>query len=109
MAELLDSWRRSSGLLIAGMISLTNMAGTALPSMIPLFLTGEHGLSPERVGLTFSVLLGAGAVLQPWVGKVSDRSGRCVFWCWPARPPCLRRPSIMRITGEAPRWALPSC
>lgn len=60
------------------MISLTSMARTALPSMIPLFLTAEHGLSPERVGLTFSVLLGAGAVLQPWVGKVSDRLARRV-------------------------------
>jgi len=76
MLDLLDIWRRGDGLRIAAMISLYNMALMALLSMIPLYLVASHGLSPAMTGITFSALLVAGALAQPFVGKISDISGR---------------------------------
>jgi MFS transporter, FSR family, fosmidomycin resistance protein len=73
---LLDAWRRDGGLPLATAICIYNMALMALLAMIPLYLAEAHGFRSSSVGLTFSALLVAGAVLQPSFGRMSDRIGR---------------------------------
>jgi len=73
---LLGRWRRGDGLRIVLMICLYNMALMALLSMVPLYLAEEHGFGPATTGVAFSAMLVFGAVLQPWVGKISDIAGR---------------------------------
>ena len=76
MLALLNLWRQGNGLRMVAMICLYNMALLALLSMIPLYLADRHGFGPEAAGIAFSTMLIVGAVLQPWVGKISDIAGR---------------------------------
>ncbi len=76
MVDLMNVWRKGNGLRIVLMICLYNMALFALLSMIPLYLAAEHDLPPATIGVIFSSLLIAGALAQPWAGRVSDISGR---------------------------------
>ncbi len=76
MLGLLNLWRRGNGLRMVAMICLYNMALMALLSMIPLYLVDRQGFGPEAAGIAFSTMLIAGALLQPWVGKISDIVGR---------------------------------
>lgn len=76
MLDLFSMWRKGDGLRMVIMICLYNMALMALLSMIPLYLADQHGFGPEAAGIAFSAMLVIGAVLQPWVGKISDISGR---------------------------------
>lgn len=69
-------WRHPSGLRMVAMISTYNMALFALLSMTPLFLLREHAYSTLAAGGVFSVMLLVGALVQPLVGRVSDRVGR---------------------------------
>ena len=69
-------WMRPAGLALIVMISAYSMALTALLSMTPLFLLTVHGLTPSMTGIAFSLMLLFGALLQPFVGKFSDRIGR---------------------------------
>lgn len=74
--DFLSAWRGRCGLRIIGMISLYNMAAMALLSMIPLFLADAYDLNAGVIAVIFSAGLVAGAVLQPAVGRLSDRKGR---------------------------------
>ena len=76
LVELLNLWRRGNGLRMVVMICLYNMALMALLSMIPLYLAERHGFGPEAAGIAFSTMLIVGALAQPWVGKISDITGR---------------------------------
>ncbi|WP_295805812.1 MFS transporter [uncultured Nitratireductor sp.] len=76
LLDILYIWRRGSGPRIVAMICLYNMALVALLSMIPLYLADAHGFGPAEAGIAFSALLVAGALAQPWVGKLSDIVGR---------------------------------
>ena len=76
MLGLLNLWRQGNGLRMVAMICLYNMALMALLSMIPLYLADRHGFGPEAAGIAFSTMLIVGALLQPWVGKISDIVGR---------------------------------
>ncbi len=76
MLGLLNIWRQGNGLRMVAMICLYNMALIALLSMIPLYLAERHGFGPEAAGIAFSAMLIVGALAQPWVGKISDTSGR---------------------------------
>ena len=73
---LLKLWRRPRGLGIVAMISLYNMANLAILAMMPLYLQRAHGFRPAEIGLTFSAMILAGALVQPVMGRVSDRLGR---------------------------------
>lgn len=76
LRHLLAAWRRTGGLRLVALICAYNMALMALLSMIPLYLAAARGLAPATVGLVFAGLLIAGALAQPWVGRVSDIVGR---------------------------------
>jgi MHS family proline/betaine transporter-like MFS transporter len=73
---LWNAWRRPAGLGMIGTICAYNMAFLALLSMTPLFLQRVHGFSPVETGLVFSSMLLVGAVVQPFVGHLSDLTGR---------------------------------
>ncbi|MDH3792287.1 MAG: MFS transporter [Rhodospirillales bacterium] len=73
---LWNAWRRPAGLGMIGTISAYNMAFLALLSMTPLFLQRVHGFSPAETGLVFSSMLLVGAAVQPFVGHLSDLTGR---------------------------------
>ncbi len=70
------SWLRPGGLALIVMISAYSMAMMALLAMTPLFLQTVHGLTASATGIAFSLMLLFGALLQPAVGKFSDRVGR---------------------------------
>lgn len=74
--KLIRAWRTGRGLRIVAMICLYNMALIALLSMIPLYLAAAHDLEPSSIGIIFAALLITGALAQPWVGALSDRTGR---------------------------------
>ena len=69
-------WMRPAGLALIVMIGAYSMAMIALLSMTPLFLQTVHGLTSTVTGIAFSLMLLFGALLQPFVGKLSDRIGR---------------------------------
>ena len=76
LASLWRVWRHPTGLRMVAMISTYNMALMGLLSMTPLFLQREHGYSTFAAGVVFSVMLLVGALVQPVVGRFSDRVGR---------------------------------
>ena len=69
-------WMQPAGLALIVMICAYSMAMLALLSMTPLFLQSVHGLTSTMTGIAFSLMLLFGALLQPFVGKLSDRIGR---------------------------------
>ena len=73
---LLDLWRRPRGLGTVAMISFNNMANLAILAMMPLYLQARHDFSPFETGMAFSAMILAGAVIQPVMGRASDRFGR---------------------------------
>ena len=76
LVTMWHTWRRPAGLRVATLIAVYNMALMALFSMTPLFLQTEHGLTPGETGLAFSVMLLIGALAQPLIGRLSDRTSR---------------------------------
>ncbi|WP_217358746.1 MFS transporter [Thalassococcus sp. S3] len=73
---LLKAWRSRKGVRLVAVVSLYNMALIALLSMIPLYLTKVHTLSPGKIGIIFAAILIGRAPAQPWVGSISDKLGR---------------------------------
>jgi FSR family fosmidomycin resistance protein-like MFS transporter len=69
-------WRGPRGLTMIAMISIYNMALMAILAMTPLFLQQVHGFSPAETGIAFAAMVLAGALAQPVIGRLSDRSGR---------------------------------
>ncbi len=74
--ELWQSWMTRDGLGVVMLICFYNMALMALLSMVPLYLQRVHALDTSMTGILFSIMLLAGALLQPIVGALSDRIGR---------------------------------
>ena len=64
------------GLGVIGMVSVYNMSLLAILAMTPLFLQQVHGLSLAQTGAVFSAMVLAGALVQPFVGRLSDTAGR---------------------------------
>ena len=58
------------------MISTYHMALVAMISMIPLYLQEFHGFSSSETGIAYAVMVLAGAIGQPFIGRLSDRVGR---------------------------------
>ena len=75
LAVMWRVWSKRRGLLIIAMISAYNMSLLAMLSMTPLFLQERFALSPDLIGLAFSVMVLLGALLQPATGHWADRHG----------------------------------
>lgn len=69
-------WLRPAGIGLLAVVIAYHMAVTALMSMTPLFVQMTHGYSSASAGTLFAAALLAGALVQPWVGRFSDRVGR---------------------------------
>ncbi len=76
LRALWDSWRGRRGLALIAIISVYNMALLAVLAMAPLFLQRVHGLSLAETGIAFSTMVLSGALVQPLLGRLSDRIGR---------------------------------
>lgn len=76
LRALWNIWRTPRGLGIIGMVSVYNMSLLAVLAMTPLFLQQVHGLSLAETGVAFSAMMLAGALFQPFVGRLSDATGR---------------------------------
>jgi FSR family fosmidomycin resistance protein-like MFS transporter len=76
LVDLVNVWRRPSGLAMF-LIGVTyNMSFIALLAMLPLFLQDYHGYSTSEAGIVFAVMLLAGGVSAPLMGRYSDEVGR---------------------------------
>ena len=75
-SALARTWLNSRGLRIMAMISTYHMALVAMISMIPLYLQEFHGFSSSETGIAYAVMVLAGAIGQPFIGRLSDRVGR---------------------------------
>lgn len=71
-----QTWRTPAGIRFVALICCYNMALISLLSMIPLHLQKIHALGISETGMAFSAMVLAGALLQPFVGSMSDRIGR---------------------------------
>lgn len=76
LRALWNIWRVPRGLGVIGMVSIYNMSLLAILAMTPLFLQRVHGLSLAQTGAVFSAMVLAGALVQPFVGRLSDATGR---------------------------------
>ncbi|MCP5089213.1 MAG: MFS transporter, partial [Rhodobacteraceae bacterium] len=52
-----------------------NMGLIAIITMTPLYLRANHGLSWMATAMSLAAMTLPGAVLQPWMGKISDNLG----------------------------------
>ena len=75
-SDLWRVWMRPAGLSLIAVYSTYDMALIALLSMTPLYLQTVHGLTPAVTGMAFSLMLLFGALIQPLIGKISDKVGR---------------------------------
>ncbi len=69
-------WATPMGMGVLAVVVFYHMSVTALMSMTPLFLQTVHGYSTAGAGTLFAAALLIGALVQPWLGRVSDRLGR---------------------------------
>ena len=76
LRKLWNIWRAPRGLSVIAMVSVYNMSLLAILAMTPLFLQRIHGLSLAQTGAVFSAMVLAGALFQPFIGRLSDTTGR---------------------------------
>lgn len=75
---LLRQWGTPIGVTIAITMMLYNLGLIGATAMAPLYLRDAIGLDIFNVGLAFSGAVLVGALIQPYVGRLSDDIGR-----WP--------------------------
>ncbi len=75
-ADIWRIWTTSSGLRILALFISYNMGLFAIITMTPLYLRANHSMSWMATGFAMAAMVLPGALLQPWMGKISDRIGR---------------------------------
>ncbi len=75
-ADIWRIWTTSSGLRILALFISYNMGLFAIITMTPLYLRANHSMSWMVTGFAMAAMVLPGALLQPWMGKISDRVGR---------------------------------
>lgn len=76
LRHFLQVWAHPLGLVVMAMIAVYHMALMAVLGMSALFLQNDHGFDAWQAGLVFATGLLLGSLLQPVVGRWSDRAGR---------------------------------
>ncbi|MCY4051796.1 MAG: MFS transporter [Gammaproteobacteria bacterium] len=69
-------WFTNRGLMLIGMMVLYNMSLFAMLSMTPLTLQQRYEMSVFNSSVLFASMLVIGTLIQPVMGKLSDRIGR---------------------------------
>lgn len=80
--SLLATWSGANALGLLLLITFYNMALFAILSMTPLILQSDHGLTPASAGVLFASMLLLGTLMQPFLGRLSDRTGRKSITLW---------------------------
>jgi FSR family fosmidomycin resistance protein-like MFS transporter len=78
-ADFTDIWRTwttSSGLRVLALFISYNMGLFAIITMAPLYFRTNHGFDWMATSIAMAAMMLPGALLQPWMGKMSDRIGR---------------------------------
>jgi MFS family permease len=75
-ANIWKVWTTWTGLRVISLFTAYNMGMFAIITMTPLYLRANHGLSWMATALTIAAMMLPGALLQPWMGKLSDNLGR---------------------------------
>jgi FSR family fosmidomycin resistance protein-like MFS transporter len=78
-ADFVDIWRTwttNSGLRVLALFISYNMGLFAIITMTPLYLRANHGFDWMTTAIAMAAMMLPGALLQPWIGKISDRVGR---------------------------------
>jgi len=68
-------WTTKAGLRVIALFTFYNMGMFAIITMTPLYLRANHGLGWMTTAIALAAMMLPGAVLQPWMGKISDRFG----------------------------------
>ena len=69
-------WTTKAGLRMIALFIAYNMGLFAIIAMTPLYLKANHGLGWLETALVMAAMMLAGALAQPWTGKISDNVGR---------------------------------
>ena len=78
-ADFTDIWRvwtNRTGLRVLALFTSYNMGLFAITTMTPLYLRANHDFSWFETALAMAAMMTAGALAQPWMGKISDGIGR---------------------------------
>lgn len=75
-ADIWKVWTTRSGLRVIALFTSYNMGLFAIITMAPLYLRANHGLGWMTTSIAMAAMMLPGALLQPWMGKVSDNIGR---------------------------------
>ncbi len=75
-AGIWQAWTTTAGLQVIALFIFYNMGLFAIITITPQYLRNQHGLSWMATAILLAVLMLPGAVLQPWIGKISDSVGR---------------------------------
>jgi len=74
--EIWKVWSTRVGLRILALFTSYNMGLFAIITMTPLYLKANHGLDWMATAMAMAAMMLPGALMQPLMGKTSDRVGR---------------------------------
>ncbi|MBC8268070.1 MAG: MFS transporter [Rhodospirillaceae bacterium] len=69
-------WTTRAGLRVIALFTSYNMGLFAIITMTPLYLRTNHGLDWMTTAISMAAMMLPGALLQPWLGSISDNVGR---------------------------------
>ncbi len=75
-ADIWRVWTKGAGLRVIALFTSYNMSMFAIIAMAPLYLRANHSLSWMATAIAMAAMMLPGALLQPWMGTVSDKIGR---------------------------------
>jgi nitrate/nitrite transporter NarK len=75
-ADIWRTWTTPSGLRVLALFITYNLGLFAIITMAPLYLRANYGFDWMATALAMAAMMLPGALLQPWMGKLSDRIGR---------------------------------
>ncbi|NQU57574.1 MAG: MFS transporter [Rhodospirillales bacterium] len=75
-ADIWKVWSKSAGLRVIALFTTYNMGMFAIITMTPLYLRANHGLGWMATAIALAAMMLPGALMQPWMGKISDKVGR---------------------------------
>lgn len=75
-ADIWRVWTNKVGLRFIALFVFYNMGLFAIATMTPLYLRANHDFSWLATAMALAAMMLLGALVQPWMGKISDNLGR---------------------------------